>query len=323
MGVLLAVAGAVAFSVMNVAIRKGVRPGDRDNGVLTTVMINVIAFCLLMVGVVIVSGPPSVSAGAIVAFAAAGLGSTFIGRSLLFNGIRHAGAARAAAVKNATPLFTLIIAVVLLDERPTLLAGVGIALVLGGIFLLARESFLRPAGGLSERTTKDPVDVALESEALAEAGMPDAAARRSMLLGLTLAGVGAVIFGASHALRKVGMDIQPDALLGALVGASAALVAHLATSAARGRWTEIRRAATSRRRMFWLAGLTGTVGQLCFFAALLFSPVSHVSVVAGSETLITVILAGVTAQGTERITRRIVLPAVLVFVGVAAIALSR
>jgi uncharacterized membrane protein len=144
-----------------------------------------------------------------------------------------------------------------------------------------------------------------------------------MLFGLTLAAIAAVIFGAGHALRKVGMDIVSDALLGALVGAWAALIAHLATAVVRGRWTTVRTAVMTRRPYFWLAGITGTIGQLCFFAALAFAPVSHVSVVAASETILTVLLAGLVAQGTERITVRIAVPAVLVFVGVAAIALSR
>jgi drug/metabolite transporter (DMT)-like permease len=276
------------------------------------------------------------------AFAAAGLMSTFIGRTLLFTGIRHAGAARAAAVKNATPLFTLIIAVAVLGERVVPLAGFGIGLVLIGIFVLGRESLRRPVTDDTAATRTGLVELAFESEAIAEGGVPDGlrpdflpppaadetavaarSARRSMRFGLTLSAIAAVIFGAGHALRKVGMDIVSDALLGALVGAWAALIAHVATAVVRGRWATVRTAVMARRPYFWLAGITGTIGQLCFFTALAFAPVSHVSVVAASETILTVLLAGLVAQGTERITVRIVVPAVLVFVGVAAIALAR
>jgi drug/metabolite transporter (DMT)-like permease len=341
MGVVLALSGAIAFSIMNVAIRKGVRPGDADNGVVTTVVINVVAFTALMALVLPIRGLTWSWTG-VGAFAAAGLMSTFIGRTLLFTGIRHAGAARAAAVKNATPLFTLIIAVAILDEQVVPLAGFGIGLVLVGIFVLGRESLRRPVTADAAAARTDLVELALESEAIAEGGIPEAirsavrpppaydeltvaarSARRSMLFGLTLSAIAAVIFGAGHALRKVGMDIVSDALLGALVGAWTALIAHVATAAIRGRWTAVRTAVGARRPYFWLAGVTGTIGQLCFFAALAFAPVSHVSVVAASETILTVMLAGLAAQGTERITVRIVVPAVLVFVGVAAIALAR
>jgi len=336
-GVLLALVGAVAFSIMNISVRKGVRPGDGDNGVVTTVLINVVAFTLLMALVVLTTGARAWSWAAVGAFVAAGLASTFVGRSLLFTGIRHAGAARAAAVKNATPLFTLIIAVAVLGERVVPLAGAGIALVLIGIFLLARESLRRPVAGKPVAEFEDIIELALESEALAEGGLPDGrprsteservraagVARSSMLLGLALSGIAAVIFGAGHALRKVGMDILPDALLGAAVGSWSAILAHTAAAAIRGRWEAIRAAVTARRPYFWLAGIAGTVGQLCFFAALIFAPVSHVSVVAASETILTVLLAGLVAQGAERITIRIVLPAALVFAGVAAIALAR
>ena len=133
----------------------------------------------------------------------------------------------------------------------------------------------------------------------------------------------AVVFGSAHALRKVGMDILPDALLGATVGAWAALLANGVTAGLRGRLSALFVSISARRPYFWLAGLVGTFGQLSFFGALAYAPVSHVGVVASSEIVFTVLIAGLVAQRTEQVTRRLILPASLVFGGAIVIALGR
>ena len=335
MGVLLALIGASAFAVMNVAVRKGVRPGDRDNGVLTTVVINVAVFTVLLAVTAAARGIAPLTWAGFSAFVGAGLASTFIGRATLFAGIRRAGAVRAAAVKNATPVVTLMIALTLLGERLTPLAGAGIALVLIGVALVVRESTDRSRREDLSTDATDPVRIALESEALADAAAVESAAppgadpprppgmSRPMLVGLGLSGLAALSFGAGHALRKVGMDAVPDALIGATVGSWSALVAYTLGAAASGNVAAIRRSVTARRPYFWLAGIGGGVGQIAFFAALAFSPVAHVSVVAASETILTVAFAGLIAKRAEQITRQLVVPATLVFVGVVAIALAR
>jgi drug/metabolite transporter (DMT)-like permease len=105
-----------------------------------------------------------------------------------------------------------------------------------------------------------------------------------------------------------------------------ALAVHLAAAGARGRArAELRDAIRSERPgRAWIlgAGVAGTAGQLSFFAALAFAPVSHVSVVAGSETVLTVILAAILAGRLEAITSRVVVPAILVFAGTAMIGVA-
>ncbi len=337
MGVLLALTGALAFSFMNVFIRRGVRPGDPDNGVLTTMLVNVAIFGILLAAVAAGGGVDELSPEAFAWFVAAGLSATFLGRYALFAGIRRLGAARAAAIKNATPLVTVIIALLFLGERLTLVDGAGVALILVGLFTLIAESLQGAPDPLRGEAVPDPVTGAFESEALAESGRWDrtrelagravahilAPSRRRVLLGVSFAALAALFFGTGHALRKVGMDLEPNAVLGAMIGSSTALTTYLVAAAIRGEaGFMVRSSLTTLRPYFWAAGLAGTVGQLSFFAALAFAPVSHVSVVAGSETVLTVLLAALLAARLEAITRRVVLPAVLVFLGTALIGIA-
>jgi uncharacterized membrane protein len=214
------------------------------------------------------------------------------------------------------------------------MAALGIGLIIGGLALLIAEA-LRT--GSPDGPDADPVGVALESEAVAETGWWDRTRsmadrtmsairvpeRRHVVLGVALGVLSALSFGAGHAFRKLGMEILPNALLGATVGTVTALTAYLLVAGFRGRAAaELRDALTTRRPWIWAAGLAGTVGQLSFFAALAVAPVSHVSAVSGSEIVLTVFLAAIVVRRPEAITARIVVPAILIFAGTALIGLA-
>jgi drug/metabolite transporter (DMT)-like permease len=337
MGVVLALVGALGFSFMNVFIRNGVRPGDPDNGVLTTMLINVSIFAMLSVVIVAIGDLPEISIEAIAWLAASGVAAAFLGRQALFGGIRRIGAARAAAIKNVTPLVTIAIALTFLGERLTVLDGVGSLLILIGLFALIIESIRSTPRSPGEAAHPDPIQTAFESEGLAEAGfwgrtqglasrtaaLISEPARRRIVLGITLSLVSALFIGSGHAFRKLGMDLMPHAIIAAFLAASTGLVLVVLFEAVRGNARHaLRSSLTSVRPWFWAAGVTGGIGQVSFFAALAFAPVSHVSVVAGSETVLTVIIAALLAGRLEAITGRVVLPAVLVFAGTALIGVA-
>lgn len=337
MGVLLALTGAVSFSFMNVFVRNGVRPDDPDNGLFITMLINIVIFGILAAAMLLLGAIPTFTPAGVAWFVASGVAATFLGRTALFGGIRHIGAARAAAIKNATPLVTVGLALTFLGERLSIVDGVGVALILVGVLALVREALRNAPGPLGAQTdpaSADLIETALESEAIAEAGLRGRTrsfagrtmaaitepSNRRVLLGVTLSILAALFFGTGHTFRKLGMDLMPNAVIGALIGTSTAMVAYLLAESFRGEITRVvRNSVTSVRPWFWAAGLAGAVGQLAFFAALAFAPVSHVSVVAGSETVLTVILAALLAGRIEAITRRVVLPAGLVFAGAALI----
>ena len=100
------------------------------------------------------------------------------------------------------------------------------------------------------------------------------------------------------------MDILSDALLGAATGSWAALIGYLVSATARGQLGSVRRSVTARRPYFWLAGLAGAMGQLSFFAALNFAPVSEVSVVASAEIVLTVLFAAIATHTEHQPTDR-------------------
>lgn len=305
MGVLLAFGTAISFSVMNLAIRKGGRVHPGENAVLATLVVNLLVFGSLLAGSAASGTIQPLRWDGVLAFASIGLTGPFLGRTFLFAGINRIGVVRASAIKNGAPIVTLLMAILIVGERPGLAAWAGIALILGAVFAVVRESL-----------------VGAMSPAVAAVGRAGPAAGHGRA-GVVLAVLSALSFGASNALSKVGLNIVPDALQAGFFTGVAGLVCYLAWEVAQGRGGRVVAGLLAVRPWFWLAGLGGTLGQLTYFWAIQLIPAGPAAVIAASEVVLTTALGGLLAQQLEQVTRRIAIPAVLVFLGAALIALGR
>jgi drug/metabolite transporter (DMT)-like permease len=299
---------AISFSAMNLAIRKGGRAYPGENAVLATLAVNISVFTLLLLGAMVTGSLREVRLDAALAFASIGVTGPFLGRTFLFAGIHRVGVVRASAIKNAAPIVTLLMAIVIVGERPAVIAWAGIALILAGVFVVVRESLIGAQ--------------APSVAAMGRVGGPDAA-ERARSIGVALSLGAAVAFGASNALSKVGMVIVPDAIQAGFFAAIGALLSYLGWEVIQGRAGALLRTLVAWRPWFWLAGVAGTTGQLTFYMALHFIAVGPATVISASEVVLTTALGGMLVQHLEQVTRRIALPAVLVFAGAALIAIGR
>lgn len=312
MGVLLAFGTAISFSVMNLAIRKGGRVHPGENAVLATLVINLLVFGALMLVSAAGGTLLPLRWDAILVFAAIGLTGPFLGRTFMFAGINRIGVVRASAIKNAAPIVTLLMAIVIVGDRPALVAWAGIGLILAGVFAVVRESLI---------AAKAPALAAVGQAA--RSGGPTTRAAELGRVGIIFASLSALSFGASNALSKVGLNLVPDAVQAGFFTGIAGLICYLAWEVAQGRAGRIPPTVVAVRPWFWLAGLGGTMGQLTFFWAIQLIPVGPATVIAASEVVLTTALGGLLAQQLEQVTRRIAVPALLVFAGAALIALGR
>ncbi len=258
-------------------------------------------------------------------FVGSGLLTSFLGRNMLFTSIGRIGSSRAAAIKNTAPIFTVAVAVFFLAERLSPAAASGVGLACLGLFLLVYEAFRDPGTNQEQTDGKEgTAQSMLEAETLLEDGELASKPSNSSVLvvGALIAVLSAIFFGLGQAIRKVGIEYMPDAFVGAAIASWAALISYLVISFLRGRaGTVLKASFAGLRPQFWLAGVTTTVGQLGFFIAIMYAPVAHVSVIAASETLLTIFLAAVIIGHAENISRQIMIAAFLVFAGAAIVAL--
>jgi drug/metabolite transporter (DMT)-like permease len=300
-GALLALASASCYSAMYFLVRAGVRRADLDGGAFVTTVVNATLLAGGTVVVAVVGGAPNWNLTAVFWFAVAGVLGTFGGRVLMMAGLRRIGPVRTASIANTAPILTITISVLILGERLSSGAVVAAGMVLVGLGVLALDAF-----GIS-----DPV----LSPAVMGPGAGTTSRRTSpAVVGLGLSVLSALTFGVGRATRRVGIDYMPDPLVGAMIGAVAALIFQLALQVSQRRIRSVVLGAfRDIRPALWLGGVASTLGLLTFFAAIQLAPLSYVAVVASSETMITMIVSWVLFRRRDALSTRVVFAAILVF----------
>ena len=270
--VLLALASAFLFGAMTVAIRLALRRGaGAEPGALATVLTAVavtVPFALAQGGTVAGVWP----------FLLAGLLGPGLSQLFFTLAVREAGPSRTSVVVGTAPLFSVVIAVVLLGEP--LQAGLvaGALLIVGGGALL-----------VSERGRPAHVRVA----------------------GLVLALAATVVFATRDNLVRwlaVDTDVSPGAAATATLTAGAVVIAG---------YLVLTHAPTGRRSVgaFVPAGVLFGLSYVCLFEAYYRGPVTVVSPLVATESLWGVALSALVLARSERVGARLVAGACLVVAG--------
>jgi drug/metabolite transporter (DMT)-like permease len=288
-GVGLAVLSAVALAAQSLGVRL-VSEATRLRDILSVVFaVNVLVLVPLGGASAALSGGVPSLTGAL-AFAAAGVLGSLLGRVCYFVGIVRLGASRAEPLKSLLPLVAVAGAVVVLGERLTLplLAGTGL-LVAGAVVVAsdARQSAVSPTG-------------------------------RRLWIAVAFPLAAAVLYGIDPVLTKLGLASGGSALVGVAVrvGVSAATFGcYLAWQAHRGE----RVVPDGVDRRLYAVAAANTVYLVAFYAALSLAPVAIVAPIVGASPLFVVVGALLFLQDRERVSARLTLGALLVVAGVVAI----
>jgi len=319
MGMIFALAAACLFATVNILVRLASRRGSLDDCWLLTVLFNAVVFSSVLAITALRREVPSLHPVGLVAFAGAGIATTFAGRRLLFASVRAIGPGRSLPFKVSAPVFSIALGYLFFREAitPGLVVGtvaVGIGLWVLSVEIIHQEHLRRLAryaameaseGGMTQAISGGSVD-------------PD---RHWYSRGVFLGVLSGACFGGGYFLRKLGLLQIPSELVGATIGSLVALAGATSVRTVarrRGRLT-----AFSLRRLpweFWASGALLSVALLAQFAALRLAPVSRVSVVGAAEVLLTIAGAAMFVED-EHLTLRVIGSAVLVFSGVALVVL--
>jgi drug/metabolite transporter (DMT)-like permease len=278
--VVLALSSAFLFGAMTVALRYPLRAGaDALMGTLLTIA------TAFLVTLPFVAAQESELAG-LWPFALAGVLGPGLSQLLFTLAVQSAGPSRASVTVGTAPLFSVVIAIALLDEptRAPLLVG-AILIVAGGVLLVQERE--RPG--------------------------------HVRMIGLVFALVATLVFASRDNLVRwlaIDTDVAPAPAAAATLGAGGAVVALFLVAS--------RRSPTPKGvRGFVLAGALFGLSYLCLFEAYFRGRVTVVSPLVATESLWGVLISALLLQHSELIGRRLLAGAALIVAGGALIGAFR
>ena len=285
---LLAIGSAFFMALQSVVFRVGLKYSNP----LSAFLIVQIACLVASLGICVFAVPLDQFANrAVLYFIAAGAMGPYIARFLLLEGIDRVGSAISSSLSQTKPLFSAIAAVMILGESLTVSIALGMILIVFGVATIGSEE----SGGQIEKEWS-----------------------KKHLIFPILAGA---CYGVAHVLRKMGLNITPEPIMGTAVqNVTAAALLPLIVLSRRNR-QEIHLNDTKVWFIFSLAGLCSLASQLCLFYALDFGQVIVVSPLVCINPFFVLLLVGVFLRRLERVTWKIVLGAVLIVGGTVALTL--
>lgn len=202
-------------------------------------------------------------------FALAGVFATYLGRWFFYESVARFGPAKASVFQVSSPLFTALIAWLMLGENLSLWTAWGMLTAIAGLLLLA----YKPGFFSRQEVSGDGLQQRFSSRVL----------QSVLLLGLCSSGAYAV----GNVLRGAAVRSWPEPIAGALIGAVAGLALHLLLG---NQWSGLlQRLRAAPRSGVWLYALVGVAnisGQIGSIASMRYIPLS----VAALVTLCTPLL---------------------------------
>jgi drug/metabolite transporter (DMT)-like permease len=272
---------ALSFGLNAVLVRKALRYTTP-----ATATISVAAVQTLILSTLLIFDLPTFNLEAVGYFIAAGFLAAIMGRTFNYMSIEKLGVPVSTSLVGTNPLWAMIMGVVFLGEAVTLSTISGSILVVIGVALIS---------GWGKNSNLDLKDI----------GTPLASA---------------FFYAASTAVRKVGLNILPESILGAVVGAMTGLIAYPILMRLMGRTGDFK--FTREAAPFLVGGgITTSVAWISMFRATQQGTVSVVSAIIGANPLFGLVLSVILLKDAERITPQVIIGCLTIVAAVIIITL--
>ena len=287
-----AIGSAVAFGLSAVLARRFMDTIPPESGVLVSIVTNAVVFGTIAAATALRGALPLIHPASILLFILGGVAGSLVGRNLSYLSIERLGAPLSTTIRLSTVAFTLLFGLVFLKELPRPWQLLGLTVITIGLWICV---WSRDRGGQP--------------------------ARRLVGSGFLLAIAGGAGFAVGDTVRRGALVLTPAPVLGAAVGACAALTGHLLWSRFRisARWP---RGELLRRPDLLGSAACNTIAILLLFVALARAPVAIVSVLYNLQVLVVFIVSPLLLRGQEPITSWLVVGTVLALAGTTMILLG-
>jgi drug/metabolite transporter (DMT)-like permease len=279
---IVALIGSFCTALSSVMATRGMKDSNPDTANLVLTGIQTIVLT-----VILSFNLPKMNVMAIIWFALAGVCGSFLGRLLTMMSYKNIGVSAGSAIIGTSPVVTTLLAVLFLGEPFSIPVLFGSIFVVTGIFFLNSRA---------EKLSFNKSFIYLP-------------------LGASL------LYAVSNVIRKMGTNIQPDAVLGAQMSTMAGLVACVVYLAIKNRFKELQ---VNRNNINWLAG-AGIVNAFAWITITMAINLGRVSVVTSiiySYPLFSVLLSRIFLKD-EPLNRNIIIGSLLIVFGVVIVSLLR
>jgi drug/metabolite transporter (DMT)-like permease len=293
-GEFFAVIAALCFGLFHLFNHRG---AHKLSVIWSTFLVQLISAIVLTFGLLLTQGRSNflkITSVAIVIYSLATITQNVFGLTLLRISQKRMGAPRTGNLVGTSPLFAVIIAAIFLQEIPSLVAFVGILIVVSGIFVTVPWSKRKNNKAISQSESKG--SAALQA----------------------LPGLGAAFFFALSAVFvRNGLNYLPSPLVGLTLGTYVSVIVYFLIMII-GRSTAPNLSNVKLNEWFFLIAAGGFVGAALWFQwqAIQSTPIAVV-VALGRLNIPTILLLTpiVLGHASERVTWQVWVSALLIIIG--------
>jgi uncharacterized membrane protein len=269
---------AFCYAFSSILVRKGMKHSNPATASLTSTSIQFIILTLLLLEDI-----PRLNWNSLAFFIASGISSSGFGRLFNYRSVNKLGVATSSAFIGISPLITTVLAIIFLSENMVVTTILGAVMVVAGIFILSYQK-----GGFN-------------------------LSKNHMFPFLS-----AFFYSAAGIMRKAGLNIQAESILGAQVGAMAGMLSFFIYLSITGNFNQIN---VNRNSLpyFIGSGITVSVAWIALFSAIKVGQVSLVSTLVGTHPLFSLVLSYLTLKGTEDLSWNIIIGSVITVLGISVI----
>ena len=288
-GVLLALLSALSFGLSQTLVRKNL---TKSNFLYITLTVTIMGNIILWPLALAFTDLNTINPQGILLFIMAGLLAPGVARLFYFKGMETAGMSANAAIFSSYPLYTSITATLLLGEALTTENWIGLVCIIVGVIFIGRN--INTGDPQTTKTTKK---------------------------GIIIAFLGSLAMAFSQILRKEGLNIYSEPLLGVAAGYTTSLIVYILVIRL-SRNTETPHFSLNDIRNFWKPGVGIATGWLLAFVALSQDMVSIVTPILQTELLFILFFAYVFLRKQEKISLKLAASAILIVAGVILVTIN-
>jgi drug/metabolite transporter (DMT)-like permease len=267
LGIALALLSAAVSGLSVVLVGKH---NKKSNVLNISIVITAVGLIVLLPLAVIANEFSMVNLIGFALFALGGLLSPALVRLLYYGGLKKLGTAVNSSIFAVYPIYSLLLAVLLLGETPTLANWIGVFVVVIGVILV-------------EMTSCDPNGGKIRS-----------------LRNLIFPILGGLAFGVSVILRKYALNLCNTPVFGVAVAYAFSLIPFaviLLYQKPNREWRSLKQ----DLRLFWIAGVGQAIAWVLSFYALSIESAALVATILSIEPIFVVLLAWLYLGSSERL----------------------